>query len=144
MTVKDCRSSAGKVNFFSLFCLELQKLLKPVYDLTRKGRQFLWGEKQQIAYEEIKRRLIKPPVIHLPDNQGRFYLYADASKFAMGSALYQIQNGKPKCIASASKRLTKVARNYSITELEMCSIAINIDSFVHLLERVDFNAIVDS
>ena len=36
-TVKGCRSFVGMVNFLSLFCLELQKLLKPIYDLTRKG-----------------------------------------------------------------------------------------------------------
>ena len=53
----------------------------------------------------------------------------------MGSALYQIQNGKPKLIAYASKRLPESARNYSITELEMCGEAINIASFVHLLKE---------
>ena len=42
-----------------------------------------------------------------------------------------------------SKRLPEAAWNYSVTELEMCSLAINIASFVHLLKRVDFNAIVD-
>ena len=45
-TVKGCRSFMGMVNFLSLFCLELQKLLKPIYNLTRKGRQFIWGEEQ--------------------------------------------------------------------------------------------------
>ena len=73
-------------------------------------------------------------VLHLPDSKGGFHLYLDTSKFAMGSALYQIQNGKPKLIAYASKRLPKAARNYSITELEMCSVAINIARFVHLLK----------
>ena len=33
--------------------------------------------------------------------------------------------------------------NYSITELEMCGLAINITSFAHLLKKVDFDAIVD-
>ena len=61
----------------------------------------------------------------------------------MGSALYQIQNGKPKLIAYASKRMPEVAKNYSITELEMCSLAINIASFAHLSKKVDFNGIVD-
>ena len=46
-------------------------------------------------------------------------------------------------IAYASKRLPKAARNYSITELEMCGLAINIASFAHLLKKVDFDAIVD-
>ena len=126
------------VNFLIIFCPEIQKLLKPVYDLTRKGRQFIWGKEQQIACEEIKCRLIKPPVLHLPDNKGRFHLYLDTSKFATGSALYQIQNGIPKLIAYASKSLSKAARNYSFTE--MCGLAINIASFVHILKRADFNA----
>ena len=81
--------------------------------------------------------------MHLPDSKGRFHLYSDTSKYATGSALYQIQNGKPKLIAYASKRLPEAAQNYSITELEMCGLAINIASFAHLLKRVDFDAIVD-
>ena len=84
-----------------------------------------------------------PPGLHLPDGKGRFHLYSDTSKFAMGSVLYQIQNGKPKLIAYASKMLPEVAKNYSITELEMCGLAINIMSFGHLLKNVDFDAIVD-
>ena len=79
----------------------------------------------------------------MPNTTGRFHLYSDTSKFATGSALYQIQNGKPKLIAYASKRLPEAAKNYSITELELCGLAINIASFSHLLKRVDFNAIVD-
>ena len=94
-------------------------------------------------FEEIKGRLQKPPVLHLPDKKGRFLLYSDTSKIATGSALYQIQNGKPKGTAHASKRLPEVAKNYSITELEMCSSAINITSFAHLFKKVDFDDVVD-
>ena len=46
-TTKGCRSFAGVVKFLSMFCPELQKLLKPIYDLTRKERPFLWGNEQQ-------------------------------------------------------------------------------------------------
>ena len=95
------------------------------------------------SFKEIKSRLIKPPVLCLPDNKGRFHLYSDTSKFAMGSTLYQIQNGKLRLIAYASKRLPEAARNYSISEVERGGLTVNIASFVHLLKRVDFNAIVD-
>ena len=130
--VKGCRSCAGMVNFLSIFCQDLQKLLKPIYDLTRKERQFIWGQEQQTAFDEIKSRLQKPPVLYLPDGKGRLHLYSDTSKHATGSALYQIQNGKPKLIAYASKRLPEVAKNYSMTELEMCGLAINIVTFAHI------------
>ena len=142
-TPKGCRSFAGVVNFLSMFCPELQKLLKPIYDLTRKGTPFHWGKEQQDSFIEIKCRLVKPPVLHMPNKTGRFHLYSDTSKYATGSALYQIQGGKPKLIAYASKRLPEAAKNYSITELELCGLAINIASFAHLLKRVDFDAIVD-
>ena len=126
-----------------MFCPELQKLLKPIYDLTRKGRPFIWGKEQQDSFQEIKCTLIKLPVLHMPNKTGRFHLYSDTSKFATGSTLYQIQNGKPKLIAYMSKRLPDTATSYSITELELCGLAINIASFSHLLKRVDFDAIVD-
>ena len=142
-TAKGCRRFVGMVNFLSMFCPELQKLLKPIYDLTRKGRPFIWGKEQQDSFEEIKCRLIKPPVLHVSNKTGRFHLYSNTSKFATGSALYQIQNGKPKLIAYVSKRLLEAAKSYSITELELCGLAINIVSFSHLLKRVDFDAIVD-
>ena len=119
----------GMVNFLSMFCPELQKFLKPIYDLTRKGRPFIWGEEQQEAFEEIKNRLVKAPALHMPNREGRFHLYSDTSKFATGCTLYKIQNGKPKLIAYASKRLPEAVRSYSITELELCGLAINIASF---------------
>ena len=110
-TIKGCRSFVGMVNFVSIFCPELQKLLKPIYDLTRKGRQFIWGEEQQKAFDEIKHSLQRPPVLHLPDRHGWFQLYSDTSKFATGSALYQIQNGQLRLIAYASKRMPEAAKN---------------------------------
>ena len=140
---KGCQSFAGIENFVSIFCLELQKLLKPICKLKKKGRPFIWGDEQQRAFEEIKNRLLNPPVLSMPDKRGRFLLYSDTSKHATGSALYQVQNGKPKLIAYASKRMPKAVRNYSIKELEMCSLAVNIASFTHLLKRVDFDGIVD-
>ena len=85
---KQCICFAGMVNFVSIFCTELQRLLKPIYDLTRKGKQFVWGIEQHIAFEEIKQRLQKPPVLHMPDKIGRFQLYSDTSKYATGGALY--------------------------------------------------------
>ena len=142
-TPKECRSFAGVVNFLNMFCQELHKLLKPIYDLKRKGRPFHWGKEQQDSFIEIKHKLVKPPVLHMPNKTGRFHLYSDTGKYATGSTLYQIQGGKPKLMAYASKRLPEAAKNYSITELELCGLAINIASFAHLLKRVDFDAIVD-
>ena len=79
----------------------------------------------------------------MPDRKGRFILYSDTSKIATWSMLYQQQDGKPRLIAYASKRMPEAAKNYSITELEMCGLTINIATFSHLLKIVDFDAVVD-
>ena len=39
--------------------------------------------------------------------------------------------------------MLETAKNYSITELEMCGLAMNIATFLHLLKKVDFEAVVD-
>ena len=89
-----------------------------------------------------KKHLQKPPVLlYLPVS--KFHFYSDTSDFATGSILYQIKNGQLVLIANASKRMSAAAQNYSITELELCWLAINISSFSHLLKRVDFDAIGD-
>ena len=61
-TPKQCKSFCGVVNYLSLFCPDLQKLLKPIVKLTRKGRPFTWGEAQEKAFKEVKLRLKNPPV----------------------------------------------------------------------------------
>ena len=68
----------------------------------------------------------------------RFHLYLYMSKFTMGSTLYQIQNGKPKSIAYASTILPEAARNYSITELELCSLAIHIAQLFTIIKKGRF------
>ena len=94
--------------------------------MGRRTIDSFWGNKAWVS---------KAASNSLPDNKGRFHLYSDTSKFATGSALYQIQNDNPKLIAYTSKKLPEATKNYSITELEMCGLAINIASFTHLLKE---------
>ena len=41
-TPKECRSFAGMVQYLSMFCPDLPELLKPIYDLTKKNKEFKW------------------------------------------------------------------------------------------------------
>ena len=141
--VKQCKSFCGVVNYLSIFCRYLQKLLKPIYDLTKKGRPFLWQEEQQQAFDIIKERMLNPPILHLPKPGGRYILYCDSSRTHTGSSLWQIQEGKPRLIGYASKSLPAPALNYSVTELEMTGMAVNIHLWRHLLHRVEFDCAVD-
>ena len=142
-TLKQCKSFCGVVNYLSLFCKDLQKLLKPIVELTRKGRPFIWGKEQEKAFQEVKEQLARPPVLHLPKADGRFILYADTSIEGTGSSLWQIQEGKAKLIGYASKTLPEACSRYSVTELEMTGLLVNTNLWKNLLKHREFDAAVD-
>ena len=137
-TPKQCKSFCGVVNYLSLFCPDLQKLLKPIVELTRKGRSFIWGEAQEKAFKEVKLRLKNPPVLYLPKAEGRFILYLDTSNEGNGSSLWQIQEGKPRLIGYTSKTLPE-----AVTELEMTGLLVNMNLWKNLLKHREFDAAVD-
>ena len=142
-TPKECKSFCGVVNYLSIFCPHLQKLLGPIYDLTRKGRPFVWTEEHEKNFKIIKTQLASAPVLSLPNGTGRYILYSDTSKTHTGSALWQIQNGKPRLIGYASKSLPPACANYGITELEMTGLLYNMNMWKYYLGKKDFDAAVD-
>ena len=142
-TAKQCKSFCGVVNYLSLFCPDLQTLLKPIIELTRKGRPFVWGQEQEKAFKEVKLRLTNPPVLHLPKAEGRFILYSDTSVEGTGSSLWQMQEGKAKLIGYASKTLPEACSRYSVTELEMTGLLVNMNLWKNLLKHREFDAAVD-
>ena len=107
-----------------------------------KKCHFIGQNFHQKAFEQVKELLITPPVLHLPRPGGRFILYCDTSKNHTGSSLWQMQDGKPRLLRYESKSLPDACKNYSITELEMTGLVINIHLWKHLLLRVEFDCAV--
>ena len=79
----------------------------------------------------------------MPQSSGRFTLYSDTSRIATGSYLTQVINGKERIIGYYSKVLPNACQRYSVTELELFGLLINITAFKHLLKGCEFNAFVD-
>ena len=142
-TPKQCKSFCGVVNYLSLFCPDLQMLLKPIVELTKKGRPFVWGEAQENSFVEVKKRLTNPPVLHLPKAEGRFILYSDTSIEGTGSSLWQMQGGKARLLGYASKTLPEACSRYSVTELEMTGLLVNMNLWKSLLKHREFDVAVD-
>ena len=133
----------GIVNYVSLFCKDLQGLLHPIVELTRKRRPFQWGPEQEKSFRLIKKQLQRPPVLHLPQADGRVILYSDTSREGTGSSLWQVQEGKPRLIGFASKTLPEACQRYSITELEMTGLLVNMGLWKSIIRQREFNAAVD-
>ena len=142
-TPKECKSFCGVVNYVSLFCKDLQHLLRPIVELTQKGRPFQWGPEQEKSFRQIKKQLQRPPVLHLPQADGRVILYSDTSREGTSSSLWQVQEGKPHLIGFASKTLPEACQRYSVTELEMTGLLVNMGLWKSIIRHHEFDAAVD-
>ena len=74
----------------------------------RKTVKFVWMEKCEECFQELKKRLSMAPILSLPNNSGRFVVYSDASHKSLGCVL--IQHGK--VIAYASRQLKDYKKRY--------------------------------
>ena len=89
------------------------------------------------------RRDCKSPILALPTANGSFILYSDTSRTHAGSALWQIQEGHPCLIGYASKMLPQATRNYSVTELEMTGLLMNIHAWRGWTQDAKIDVAVD-
>ena len=122
---------------------DLQKRLTPIYNLTRKGVPFEWTEEQKRIFKGLKKNISNLPVLVMPNNKGHFTLVSDTSGVVCGTALYQGQRGRLRLVGYNSKRLSPAAIRYSIHELELCGLAVNIHSFNNILRNTDLIVIID-
>ena len=88
--------------------------------LTRKNEKFIWNEKGEESFQELKRRLTTAPVLVLPDDQGKFVIYSDASYKGLGGMLMQYD----KVIEYASRQLKPHEQKCPTHDLELTAIVI--------------------
>ena len=82
---------------------------------------------------ELKRLLISPPVLIVPDMDLPFVIHADASDFAVGAVLEQDQGHGLKPVAYLSKKLNAAQCNYSVYEKELLAIVTALGEWKHYL-----------
>ena len=68
-TVTEIRSFLGLAGYYLRFIEGFSKIAKPMTSLLEKGREFKWDEKCQESFDQLKERLMSPPVLIMPDLQ---------------------------------------------------------------------------
>ena len=101
---------------------------QPLHFLTRKNVPFRWTDCQD-AFEELKRRLVSSPILALPNDVGEYILDTDASAYAIGAVLSQVQEGEEKVISYASRLLSTAERNYNVTRRELLAVVYFLKEF---------------
>jgi len=86
-TVKGIRSFLGFGNFYQKFISNYMEITKPLNKLTKKMKIFEWSQECQTAFENLKKKFLKEPVLIIPDPSKQFFIESDTSKWATGAVL---------------------------------------------------------
>jgi hypothetical protein len=113
------QSFLGLAGYYQRFNEGLSKIAKPMISLLEKEREFKWDEKCQDSFDQLKKRLMSPPVLLMPDLKKGFDIYCDACGQGLGCVLMQEEH----VIAYASRQLQKYELNYPTHDLERAAVA---------------------
>ena len=87
--LKELRGLKGRLAYIRRFIANLSGRCQPFTRLMKKAASFVWDQACQEAYEEIKRYLIKPPVLVAPTSGEPFLLYVRVMDHSLGALLAQ-------------------------------------------------------
>ncbi|GJZ45752.1 putative reverse transcriptase domain-containing protein, partial [Tanacetum coccineum] len=75
--------------YYRRFIKGFWKIAKPMTNLTQKKVKFVWGDKQEAAFQLLKQKLCSAPILALPEGSEDFIAYCNASKKGLGTVLMQ-------------------------------------------------------
>ena len=87
MTVTEVRSFLSLAGYYRRFIEGFSKIARPMIELTKKDKKFVWTEACEKSFEVLKKRLTSAPVLTLPDIHKDFVVFCDASRQGLGCVL---------------------------------------------------------
>jgi len=149
-TIHELRAYLGFTNYYSTYIREYSNLVAPLLEKLKVPREqgkkgskkkIVWTQMDTIVFEEIKQRLCSQLVLQRVNPDKPFVLRIDASKFAVGAKLEQMQDStemptpddvrktKTVPVAFMSRKLTTGQRNWVPREQETYAIILALEKW---------------
>ncbi|HVQ00532.1 MAG TPA: RNase H-like domain-containing protein, partial [Candidatus Thermoplasmatota archaeon] len=125
----EIRSFLGLAGYYRRFIQNFSRIASPLTALTQKGKPYVWGAKQETAFQTLKDMLCDAPILSLPEGNEDFVVYCDASNQGLGCVLMQ----RGKVIAYASRQLKTNEKNYTTHDLELGAVVFALKIWRHYL-----------
>lgn len=139
-TGSDIKSFVGLCGFYRRFTEGFSVIAQP---MTSVENNFRWGEEQQHAFDELKKRLAEKTLLVRPDWKAPFILSTDWCQVGFGACLSQIQEGVEQPICFHSKVLRGAQTNYSATVGELAAVLYGVDKCREYLYGRKFTLVTD-
>jgi len=128
-SVTKIRSFVGLAGYYRRFIKGFSKIVAPLTQLTRKDQPFIWTDKCEESFQELKQRLTSAPVLVIPDVGKPFEVYCNASHLGLGCVLMQ----EKKAVGYTFRQLKVHERNYPTHDLELAAIVFALKIWRHYL-----------
>jgi hypothetical protein len=97
--VTEIRSFLGLAGYYRRFIKNFCNIVKPMTELLKSNTTFVWSDKCEAGFQELKTRLTTTPVLTWLDASKDFVVYYETSRQGLGCVLMQ----GVKVIAYASR-----------------------------------------
>lgn len=120
---KQLNGFLGLTNFYNRFTSKYAETTHTLLQLLKKDRNFKWTEQLDQQFNLVKKLFSDTVVLQHPDTSKPYYLQTDASNYALGGQLYQLdEEGQIAVVAFTSRTFKGAELNYHTTEKELLSI----------------------
>ena len=120
--VTEIRSFLGLAGYYRRFVEGFSRLAGPLTTLSRKGQKYVWTERCEESFQELKRHLTTALMLTLPQGIEGFSIYYDVSKSGLGAVLIQHE----KVVAYASRQLKDYETCYPTHNIELATVVFTI------------------
>lgn len=143
-TPKELKSFLGTIGYYRRFIPKFAHIAKPMtIKLRGKTKQIETDHDYERAFQELKVIMTTDTLLAYPNFDEPFILTTDASNFAIGAVLAQLQDGKERPIAYLSRTLSKAEEKYSATAKELLAIYFAAKTFRPYLYGREFTIYTD-
>jgi hypothetical protein len=88
-SVTEVWSFLGLASYYPCFIEGFSKIAKPITSLLEKGKESKWTHECQESFNQLRFKLMSPPVLIMLDLQKGFDIYCDACRQGLGCVLMQ-------------------------------------------------------
>lgn len=123
------KSYLGMINYYSMFLPNLSSRLHVLYELTKKGRPFIWDDECNEVFNKSKDFLLGDRVLTLYDPKKPVVISCDASPYGLGAVLSHEIGSVEKPIMFVSSTLSQSERNYAQLHREALAVVWSVKKF---------------
>jgi hypothetical protein len=133
-SVRRLRTTLGHTRYYGKCIKGYAHITTPMEKLLKKEAKFQWNEYCHKGLDVLKQKLVTVPIMVFLYWQKEFHVHVDASSIALDEVLSQPTEGELyHSISFASKKLSTIEKNYTMTEREGLTMVYVLQKFIHYL-----------